>query len=115
MKVTPKKSIVFNKAKMKRAKRVSVAKLIAADEGSPTVAMRLFEIAPGGQTPWHAHDWEHVIFGVKGRGILKTENGDAPFGPGDSLLVEPDEEHNFVNAGAGVLTFVCIVPLRGDV
>ena len=96
------------------AKGVKVARLMAEADGSPTAAMRLFEIEPGGNTPWHAHGWEHVIYGVEGRGALKTENGDAEFGPGDSLLVEPDEEHNFVNVGDGTLRFICVVPLSGD-
>ena len=87
---------------------------VVVDDAERTPPVRLFEIAPGGNTPWHTHDWEHVIFGVEGQGILKTEHGDFAFGPGDSCLAEPNEEHNFVNAGKGVLKFICIVPLRGD-
>jgi quercetin dioxygenase-like cupin family protein len=101
-------------AKMPGAENVNVAKLIAAEDDSPTVGMRLFEIMPGGKTPWHAHDWEHVLYGVEGQGMLMTEHGNAAFGPGDSFLVEPDEEHNFVNTGKDVWRFICIVPLRGD-
>ena len=93
---------------------VSVAKMVAEADGAPTAAMRLFEIQPGGHTPWHAHGWEHVIYAVEGLGTLKTENGDAEFGPGDALLVDPDEEHNFVNRGNTPLRFICVVPLSGD-
>ncbi len=93
---------------------VSKAGLITAADGSPTAAMRLFELARGGHTPWHAHDWEHVVYVVQGSGVLKSENGDAEFAAGDALLVEPDEEHNFVNTGEGPLRFICVVPLRGD-
>jgi len=114
VKVARRKDRALAPAKMKGAEGVSVAKLIAADDGAPTAAMRLFEIVPGGKTPWHAHDWEHVIYGVEGEGTLKTEHGDAVFGPGDSLLVEPDEQHNFANTGSGILRFICVVPLRGD-
>jgi len=115
MKSAPKSERVPAPVTMPGAEGVKAAKLIGADEKSPTVGMRLFEIAPGGKTPWHAHGWEHVIYGVEGQGALKTEHGDAPFGPGDSLLVEPDEQHNFVNTGTGTLRFICVVPLRGDV
>jgi len=93
---------------------VKKAGLVTADDGSPTAAMRLFELGRGGHTPWHAHDWEHVVYIIEGEGILKSENGDAPFATGDSLLVEPDEEHNFINTGDGPLKFICVVPLRGD-
>ena len=96
------------------AVKVSVSKMVAECDGSPTAAMRLFEIEPGGNTPWHAHGWEHVIYGVEGRGALKSENGEAEFGPGDALLVEPGEEHNFVNVGDTPLKFICVVPLTGD-
>ena len=115
MKVSLKGQRAVQQAKMAGAEGVSVAKLIGADDDSPTVGMRLFEIAPGGKTPWHAHDWEHVLYGVEGQGTLKTEHGDAAFGPGDSFMTEPGEEHNFVNTGKGIWRFICIVPLRGDV
>ena len=99
---------------MEGAVKVSVSKMVAESDGSPTAAMRLFEIEPGGNTPWHTHGWEHVIFGIAGRGALKSENGDAEFGPGDALLVSPDEQHNFVNVGDEPLWFICVVPLAGD-
>ena len=96
------------------AKGVAKAGLITATDGSPTVAMRHFQLEEGGHTPWHAHDWEHVVFVLEGEGILKTEQGDTTFSAGDALLVEADEEHNFLNRGPGPLRFLCIVPLRGD-
>jgi quercetin dioxygenase-like cupin family protein len=96
------------------AVKVSVSKMVTESDGAPTAAMRLFEIEPGGNTPWHTHPWEHVVFGIEGRGVLKSENGDAEFGPGDALLVDPDEQHNFVNVGDEPLKLICVVPLRGD-
>lgn len=94
---------------------VKKAGLISGADSSPTAAMRLFEIEPGGQTPYHTHDWEHVIYVLEGRGALCTEHGDAEFLPGDSLIAEPNEQHNFVNTGEGILRFLCVVPLKGDV
>ena len=96
------------------AAKVRKSGLVAATDGSPTVAMRMFELGEGGHTPWHAHDWEHVVYVLEGEGILKSESGDAPFAAGDSVLVDPDEEHNFINTGDGPLRFICVVPLRGD-
>lgn len=114
MKSMPKEQRPFKPVATEGAVGVRVAKMVGESDGSPTAAMRLFEIEPGGNTPWHAHDWEHVIYGVAGRGALRTENGEAEFGPGDALLVDPGEEHNFVNVGDGPLRFICVVPLRGD-
>jgi quercetin dioxygenase-like cupin family protein len=93
---------------------VKKAGLITEADRSPTAAMRLFEVAPGGSTPFHEHDWEHVVYVLEGEGTLKTENGDAEFRAGDALLAEPGEEHNFVNTGGSTLKFLCVVPLKGD-
>lgn len=101
-------------AQVEGAVGVKVSGMIAASDGAPTAAMRLFEIEPGGNTPWHAHDWEHVIYALEGRGRLRTENGDVDFEPGAALLVEPNEQHNFINEGNRPLKFLCVVPLRGD-
>ncbi|MCD4691219.1 cupin domain-containing protein [bacterium] len=99
---------------VKDAQGVKKAGLITAADGSPTAAMRLFELERNGHTPWHTHDWEHVVYIIEGKGILKSENGDAAFGAGDSLLVDPNEKHNFINTGDGRLRFICVVPLKGD-
>jgi len=96
------------------ASGVSKAGLIAEADGAPGAAMRLFEIAAGGNTPFHAHDWEHVVYVLDGQGTLETQGKSTEFGAGDTILVEPDEEHNFVNRGEGALRFLCVVPLRGD-
>ncbi len=96
------------------AEKVSMAGLMTGKDGSPTAAMRLFELEVGGHTPWHTHDWEHVIYVLEGVGILKTEGLSTEFRPGDSLLVDPNEQHNFANIGEGRLRFLCIVPLKGD-
>lgn len=93
---------------------VRKAGLITEADGSPTSAMRLFELAPGGHTPYHAHDWEHVVYVLEGKGRLRSEDGDVEFSAGDALLTSPDEEHNFTNTGDSKLRFLCVVPLRGD-
>jgi quercetin dioxygenase-like cupin family protein len=96
------------------ASGLSKAGLLGEADGAPTAAMRVFDVAPGGNTPWHAHDWEHVVYILEGSGILLTEGGEEEFEAGDSILVEPDEPHNFVNRGDVPVRFLCIVPLRGD-
>ena len=114
MKMMKKDDRPLQPVNMEGALKVSVSKMVAESDGAPTAAMRLFEIQPGGNTPWHAHWWEHVVFGVAGRGAVKSESGDAEFGPGDALLVSPNEEHNFVNVGDEPLRFICVVPIAGD-
>jgi len=114
MKLVPKGERPPQPVSIEGARGVKVAKLVASADDSPTAAMRQFVIEPGGNTPWHAHDWEHVIYVLEGKGALVTDGRETPFSAGDALLVEPDEEHNFVNKGDGDLEFLCVVPLRGD-
>ena len=56
---------VFNTAP---AKGVTGRVVIGSADGAVNFAMRIFELAPGGHTPLHAHEWEHEIFVHAGRG-----------------------------------------------
>jgi mannose-6-phosphate isomerase-like protein (cupin superfamily) len=47
---------------------------------------------PNRQAP-HAQDEIYVI--VRGRGVLVTNGGREPFGPGDLMFVAAGEEHHF--------------------
>jgi quercetin dioxygenase-like cupin family protein len=80
-------------------------------DGAPSFALRLVEVAPGGSTPHHAHPYEHEVYVLEGRARLIGEAGEHPLEPGDTALVLPGEVHQFVNAGSGVLRFLCGVPL----
>lgn len=84
--------------------------MIGEAEGAPNFVMRLFNVAVGGHTPFHHHDFEHVVYVIKGQGMLKTPGGDHPFEEGDGVYVAPDEEHQFVNAGNCELVFTCTIP-----
>ena len=37
---------------------VSIRWVISKDDGAPTFAMRVIDVQPGGNTPFHTHDWE---------------------------------------------------------
>ena len=74
--------------------------------------MRLFELEPGGFTPYHSHSWEHENFIVEGIGALVTEDGELPFKPGDAIFVDPFMKHNYKNTGDTTLKFLCLVPLE---
>ena len=94
---------------------VKVRWLIDEKYGAPNFAMRHFEIAPGGQTPLHAHDWEHEVFILTGLGVVASADGEKDFAPGDAILMPAGEEHCFKNTGAAPVTLLCLVPLRaGD-
>ena len=44
--------------------------LIGEGDKAPNFAMREFEVAPGGHTPKHFHDYEHEVYVLAGRGTI---------------------------------------------
>jgi len=87
--------------------------LAGPDEGAPNFVMRLFEIEPGGGTPHHTHPWEHELFVVEGKGVLKSGNAERPVAEGDAVMVLPGEQHGILNTGKELLRVICVVPLVG--
>ncbi len=88
--------------------------LVGPDEGAANFHMRQFEVAPGGHTPHHCHDYEHEILILSGEGTAKSEQGDRPIKAGDVLHVPPNEKHQFINGGDSPLKFICLIPAPQD-
>jgi len=95
------------------AENVEKEVLLGDPEGVENFAMRRFSLGAGGHTPHHAHDWEHEIYVLSGRGKIKTEKGDEKLSPGDAVYVPSNEKHQFVSECEG-MTFLCLVPRRGE-
>lgn len=95
---------------MEGAARVKMRMLIGPEQAAPTFHMRHFEIAPGGHTPHHQHDYEHEVLILKGAGTVRSEDGDRPFKPGEVIYVPPDEKHQFINGGQDACEFICLIP-----
>ena len=110
MKVGPYTSVELEPVKMDGAENTGVRWLVAREDGAPNFAMRLFEVEPGGHTPFHSHEGEHEIFIVEGEGRLSTADGPRPLRPGTFAFVPGEEKHQFENTGETVLKFLCIVP-----
>ena len=110
--IRPALEVPAEEVKMEGAKDATIRKIITEKEGAPNFAMRLFELAPGGQTPAHRHDFEHEIYIIRGKGILHTEEGPCPLNPGDAIFVPANALHNFQNAGSDPFRFLCFVPLK---
>jgi len=95
------------------AEGVKVRWLIDEEKGAPNFAMRLFEVEPGGSTPYHTHDWEHEVFILEGEGVAVKEDGtEESVVPWDVVFVEPNERHNFMNTGEDNLRFLCLIPIK---
>ena len=97
---------------MEGARDVKVRVVLGPADQAPTFAMRVFELAPGGHTPFHTHPFEHEAIILDGDIAAVTENGDRPLDKGDVLLIAPDEKHQFQNrSDTNPARFMCLVPI----
>ena len=87
--------------------------VIGPQEGWNENVMRLFRIEPGGNTPHHQHDYEHVNYITKGKGRLTIDGETKEIKQGDFAFVPPNAKHQFENPFDGDFEFICIVPTRG--
>ena len=84
--------------------------LIGPDDGSFNIIMRHFKVLPGGNTPFHRHNWEHVVKIEKGKGVVVNEAGEEiAISEGHSLLITENEKHQFKNPFAETFEFLCII------
>ncbi len=109
MKVFPFQDVKAEKAD-EGSSNLTVRWLITKDTGAPNFAMRLFEMEPGGNSPFHSHDWEHEMFVIDGEGVAVSAEGEKPIRPGTVVFVQPNEKHQFRNTGKKTLRFLCLVP-----
>lgn len=92
------------------AKGVQMRMLIGPEQGATHFHMRRFDVAPGGHTPHHHHEWEHEVYVLAGQGVAVCPDGEKPLAAGDCVFVPPAREHQFRNTGDQTLTFLCLVP-----
>lgn len=92
------------------AEGVSIRWLISKDDGANNFHMRVFDVQPGGHTPYHQHEWEHEVFILEGEAEVVTEEGPKRAPTGTVVFVRPKEFHQFRNAGTGLMRFICLIP-----
>jgi len=95
---------------MPGAEAVTIRWLLGKDSPAPNFYLRLFEVQPGGHSPYHTHAMEHEIFILEGQGRINAKGVQYAVSAGSFALVEPNEEHQFENTGKSVLKFLCLVP-----
>jgi quercetin dioxygenase-like cupin family protein len=92
------------------ARGVSIRLVISDDDGAENFHMRVFEVQPGGHTPFHQHVWEHEVFILDGETQVMSENGKRSAPAGSVVFVRPGEQHQFRNESDAVARFICVVP-----
>ncbi len=100
---------------MQKEGAVGVVKQVPLGKGDgvPNFSFRVFTIAPGGNTPYHVHDSEHLNYVIQGEGVLIDEVGNQnPVKTGDFALVKPNEKHQYRNVSEiEEFKIICAVPL----
>lgn len=99
---------------MEGAQDVYKRVLISRVEGANNFYMRMFEVRPNGFTPYHKHAYEHEVYVLDGRGLLKSRYVEKPLNPGDVVFVAPNEIHQFRNIGVETFRFLCMIPASGE-
>jgi len=92
------------------AEGLNVRWLITKDDGANNFAMRFFEVARGGHTPRHSHNWEHEVYVLEGNGVVFCEGVEKKIEPGYVVFVPLNAEHFFRNTGNDEMRFLCLVP-----
>lgn len=111
IKINHNEKIIFKNVDMTGAKNVKMKILIGLKDGSKNIIMRHFQVAPGGETPYHQHNYEHVIKVEKGTGTAIDENKEEhEITVDNSLYVEPNKMHQFKNNSQEDFEFICIIP-----
>ena len=87
---------------------------VSGEVGS-RMTLRIAEIPPPkpGDKPRgpHLHDGiEECIYVLKGTGLTVSESGEIPIGPGDIVLIPPNEKHMTRNTGSEPLVLLCFFP-----
>ena len=84
---------------------------LSRKDGAPTFSFRVFTIEPGGHTPFHQHEFEHMNYVVRGEGALVSEDREHELRAGDFALVLPGEKHQYRNSSQNQdLVMICAVP-----
>ncbi len=102
--------IEAREVQMDGARGVTMRVVIGEAQGAPNFVMRVFDVAPGGHSPHHTHDFEHEVFVLAGRGEFLEEGSREPLSPGDVVFVRPGVLHQFRAAPDEGLRFICVVP-----
>ena len=91
-------------------KDVAMLNAIGAPEGWDSHTLRVFRIEPGGHTPRHQHDWEHINYCISGRAKLRIGDEVKEFSAKDFAFIPGNTDHQFTNPFDEPVEFICIVP-----
>lgn len=96
---------------MDGVKGITKQLVIGSADGVPGFSFRVFTVEPGGHSPHHTHDLEHLNYVISGRGALVDGEGNLnAISAGEFAFVAPGDVHQFRNTGDEPFVFICAVP-----
>ncbi|MBI5115860.1 cupin domain-containing protein [Candidatus Poribacteria bacterium] len=110
MKIANYKDIELREVKDEGAKDVAIRWAVSKDDGAKNFYMRVFDVRPGGNTPYHKHAWEHEVFILDGKLDVVSENGARTAPAGSVVFIPPEEYHQFKNVTGELARFICLIP-----
>ncbi len=110
MKLCNFKDVELKEVTDKGAKGVSIRWVISKNDDAKNFYMRVFDVQPGGHTPYHQHLWEHEVFILEGEAEVVTADGPRRAPAGTVVFAKPQEFHQFRNAGEKLMRFICLIP-----
>jgi ribulose-bisphosphate carboxylase large chain len=92
-----------------------IRRTLVGDRGEKTkFHLRYFEVAPGGHTTLERHEHEHVVTGIRGKGVCRVKGRRYEIGAMDTIYIPPDATHQLSNPYKEPFGFFCIVDARRD-
>jgi quercetin dioxygenase-like cupin family protein len=88
---------------------LTVRWVINASQGAMSFAMRVFELEPGIESPFHQHENEHEAFVLAGSGKIETAEGSEELKEGSAIFIQAYENHRFRNTGTDVLRIIDVI------
>jgi len=112
MKIVSLNQVEKKEVNMKGAKKAFKQVPLSREDGAPVYSYRVFTVEPGGFTPCHQHDYEHMNYIIEGHGVLVNKKGEEQkIKKGDFALVLPNEKHQYRNKSKDKpLVLICGVP-----
>jgi quercetin dioxygenase-like cupin family protein len=95
-----------------KAAGVSMRVAIAEEDGARNTIMRILEIDPEGFTPLHSHEYEHLMFVVRGKGTVSDGSRESRLEKDDVVFVPGGQTHQIKNTGDSELVLVSVIPVE---
>jgi len=90
---------------------VRMRQLVGREDGARHTSVHELVFGKGGYSVAHRHKWEHELVVTAGVGVAIVDDREISLRPGVVLLVEDDEEHQFLQRGKEPLKFLTVTPV----